>query len=205
MLRDIFTSTTKGYVCTPVFLSLFLSVCLSLCLSLSVSRIYQSLSQIWAKLGGQIECVIRWNWFDFGGDPDSIIFWFSKWFFTNERWWQKWYIARYLKRLWNVDGLWQNLVDEMCVDPHGSRTVNQNSTSSLTLQEVMDWGWLVHGFSAHRLITGLGFPTLVMWQRTLTMCSLMVSGGWSRIQGLPECSVPQYRPQACCSNSEVAA
>ena len=48
--------------------------------------------------------------------------------------------------------------------------------SFLTLQEVMDLGWLVHGFSTHRLIAGFGIPTLVVWQRRLTMCSLMVAG-----------------------------
>ena len=52
-----------------------------------------------------------------------------------------------------------------------------NQNSSLTLQEVMDLGWLVHGFSAHRLIAGLGIPTLVVWQRRLTMCLLVVAGG----------------------------
>ena len=46
---------------------------------------------------------------------------------------------------------------ETCVGPHGSATLNQNSTSSLTLQEVMDIGWLVHGLSTHSLITGLVF------------------------------------------------
>ena len=34
--------------------------------------------------------------------------------------------------------------DETCVGPCGSRTVNQNSTKCMTLQEVMDFGWLVH-------------------------------------------------------------
>ena len=42
---------------------------------------------------------------------------------------------------------------------------------------VMDLRWLVHGFSTHRLIAGLGIPTLVIWQRRVTMCSLMVAGG----------------------------
>ena len=49
------------------------------------------------------------------------------------------------------------------------RTVNQN--------RLMDLGWLVHGFSAHKLIAGLDIPTLVVRQRRLTMCSLMVAGG----------------------------
>ena len=39
---------------------------------------------------------------------------------------------------------------------HGSGTENQRSISSLTLQEVMDLGRLVHYFSAHRLVAGLG-------------------------------------------------
>ena len=55
--------------------------------------------------------------------------------------------------------------------------------SSLTLQEVMDLGWLVHDFSTHRLIAGLGIPTLAVWQRRLTMSSLMVTGGWSTTAG----------------------
>ena len=49
--------------------------------------------------------------------------------------------------------------------------------SSLILQDAMDLGWLVHGFSANRLIVELGIPMLVMWQRRLIMCSLMVVGG----------------------------
>ena len=63
-----------------------------------------------------------------------------------------------------------------CVGPHGSGTVTRIALSSLTLQEVMDLGGLVHGFNAHRLIAGLGVPTLVVWQRRLTM-SLLVAGG----------------------------
>ena len=35
----------------------------------------------------------------------------------------------------------------------------------------MDLGWLVHGFTTHRLITGPGIPTLAVWQRRLTTCS----------------------------------
>ena len=65
---------------------------------------------------------------------------------------------------------------ETCIGPHGSGTVNQNSTSSLTLQEVMDLKWLVHGFITCRLIARLGIPTLVVQQRRMTMCSLMVAG-----------------------------
>ena len=71
----------------------------------------------------------------------------------------------------------------MCVGLHGSGTVNQNSTkalSSFILQEVMDLGWLVHCFSAHRLITGLGIPTLLVWQKRLSMCSN--DGCWRMIQ-----------------------
>ena len=68
---------------------------------------------------------------------------------------------------------------EICVGLHGSRAVNQNNTKflDLTLEEVMDFGWLVHGFSTHSLITGFGIPMLVVWQRRLTMSLLMVAGG----------------------------
>jgi len=44
----------------------------------------------------------------------------------------------------------------------------------------MALGWLVDGFSAHRLITGLGIPTMVVWQKRLTMCSN--DGCWRMIQ-----------------------
>ena len=66
---------------------------------------------------------------------------------------------------------------DTCVGPHRSGTVNQNSTTFLDIEEVMDLGWLVHSFSTHRLITGLGIPTLVVSQWRLTMCSLMFAGG----------------------------
>ena len=55
--------------------------------------------------------------------------------------------------------------DETCVGPHGSGTVNQNSNKFLDFEEVMDLGWPVHGFSAHRLIAGLSIPTLMLWQK----------------------------------------
>ena len=35
----------------------------------------------------------------------------------------------------------------------------------------------------HKLIAGLGIPTLAVWQRRLTMCSLIVAGGCSRTAG----------------------
>ena len=66
---------------------------------------------------------------------------------------------------------------ETCVGPHGSGTVNQNSTKFLDFTRSHGLGWSVHAFSTHRLITGLGFPMLAVWQRRLTMCSLMVPGG----------------------------
>ena len=61
---------------------------------------------------------------------------------------------------------------ETCVGPLGSGTVNQNRT-----KKSCGFRWLVPGFSTHKLITGLGIPMLVVWQRRLTMCSLMVAGG----------------------------
>ena len=60
--------------------------------------------------------------------------------------------------------------------PMGLELLTRIALSSLTLQEVMDLEWLVHGFSTHKLIAGLGIPTLVVWQRRLTMCSLIVAG-----------------------------
>ena len=61
---------------------------------------------------------------------------------------------------------------ETCVGPLGSGTVNQNRT-----KKSCGFRWLVPGFSTHRIITGLGIPMLVVWQRRLTMWSLMVAGG----------------------------
>ena len=64
----------------------------------------------------------------------------------------------------------------MCVGPDGSGTVNLNSTKFLYFAR--SYGHrVVHGFSAYRLIARLGIPTLVVWQRRMTMCSLMVVGG----------------------------
>ena len=65
---------------------------------------------------------------------------------------------------------------ETCVGPHGSGSVNQNSTKFLDFARSHGLGWLVHGFSTHKLIAGLGIPTLVVWQMRLTMSS-MVAGG----------------------------
>ena len=65
---------------------------------------------------------------------------------------------------------------EMCVGPHGSGTMNQNSTKFLDFARSHGLGWLVHDFCGHRLIAGLGISMLVVWQRRLTMCSLMVTG-----------------------------
>ena len=70
---------------------------------------------------------------------------------------------------------------ETCVGPHGSGTVNQNSTKFLDFARSHGLVVAVHGFSAHKLIAGLGIPsgvaTLAVWQRRLTTCSLMVPGG----------------------------
>ena len=66
---------------------------------------------------------------------------------------------------------------ETCVGPHGSGTVNQNSIKLLDFAISHGLGWLVHSLSTHRLMAGLGIPTLVVWKRRLTMCSLMVTGG----------------------------
>ena len=63
---------------------------------------------------------------------------------------------------------------ETYVRPRGSGTVNQNSTKFRDFARSLG---LVHGFSTHRLIAGLGIPLLVVWQRRLTMCSFMGNGG----------------------------
>ena len=56
----------------------------------------------------------------------------------------------------------------------------------------MDLEWLVHGFSNHRLIAGLGIPMLVVWQRRMTTCGKgegvdnVLVGRWWRM-------IPNYR------------
>ena len=50
--------------------------------------------------------------------------------------------------------------------PMGLELCTRIALSSLTLQEVMDLGWLVHGSSTHRLIAGLAIPMLVVWERS---------------------------------------
>ena len=66
---------------------------------------------------------------------------------------------------------------ETCVVPMGLKLCTRIALSSLIFfQVVVDLGWLVYGFSAHRLIAGLGIPTLVMWQRRLSMCSIGAGG-----------------------------
>ena len=66
---------------------------------------------------------------------------------------------------------------ETCVGPHGSGTMNQNSTKFLDFAR--SHGLRVAGswFSAHKHITGLCIPMLAVRQRRLTMSSLMVAGG----------------------------
>ena len=52
---------------------------------------------IQVKLGGHGGCVKRTNWFDFGEDTDTSVFFLSfKWFFAIERWGQKLWRAWYL-------------------------------------------------------------------------------------------------------------
>ena len=66
---------------------------------------------------------------------------------------------------------------ETCVGPHGSGIVNLNSTKLHDFARShglrVDGSWV----SALMLIAGLGIPTLVVWQRRLTMCSLIFTGG----------------------------
>ena len=66
---------------------------------------------------------------------------------------------------------------ETCVGPRGSGTVNQNNTKFLDFAR--SYGLRVAGswFRTHKLIAGLGIPTLVVWQSRLTMCSLMAFEG----------------------------
>ena len=49
----------------------------------------------------------------------------------------------------------------------------------MTLQEVMDLGWLVHGFSSHRLMAGLGIPAGGVAKEIEHM---LVDGHWRMIQ-----------------------
>ena len=65
---------------------------------------------------------------------------------------------------------------ETCVGLHGSGTLKQNSTKFFDFVRSHGIRGLVHDFSTHRLITGLDIPMLVVWQRRLTMCSLMFAG-----------------------------
>ena len=66
---------------------------------------------------------------------------------------------------------------ETCVSPHGSGTVNLNSTKYLDFAR--SHGLRVAGswFQRPQAHRGLGIPTLAVWQRRLTMFSLMVAGG----------------------------
>ena len=60
---------------------------------------------------------------------------------------------------------------EKCVRPQGSGTVNQKSTKFLDFTRCH--GLRVAGlwFQRPRLIAGLGFPTLVVWQRRVVVGS----------------------------------
>ena len=44
----------------------------------------------------------------------------------------------------------------------------------------MDLGWLVHGFSTHGLITGLGITTLVVAAKEID--HVLIDGHWRMIQ-----------------------
>ena len=63
---------------------------------------------------------------------------------------------------------------ETCVGPHGSETVNQNSPKFLDFAR--SHGLSVAG-SWFQRPQALGIPTQAVWQRRLTMSSLMVGGG----------------------------
>ena len=77
-----FTLLPRHGVWMEVMFSL-LSVCL--CLFVCVQDISKSCGWIRTKSGGEVGCVTRTKWLDFGEDPnlDPIIF-FLKWFFTIE-------------------------------------------------------------------------------------------------------------------------
>ena len=66
---------------------------------------------------------------------------------------------------------------ETCVGPYGSGTVNQNGTKFLDFPRSHGLRVADSWFQHPRLIDGLGIPMLVVWQRRLNMCSLMVAGG----------------------------
>ena len=72
---------------------------------------------------------------------------------------------------------------ETCLGPNGFATVNQNSTKFLDFTRSrglrVAGSWLQHP-QTH---AGLGIPTLMVWQRRLTTCSLIVAGELSRTTG----------------------
>ena len=55
--------------------------------------------------------------------------------------------------------------------------------SSVTSEGVVDLGWLVHDFSRHHQIPVFAIPLLVVWERRLTLCLLMVALGCSETAG----------------------
>ena len=66
---------------------------------------------------------------------------------------------------------------ETCVDPNGSGTVNQNSTKFFDFARSHGLRVAVSWFQRPQAHRWTGIPMLAVWQRRLTICSLMVAGG----------------------------
>ena len=66
---------------------------------------------------------------------------------------------------------------ETFVGPHGSGTANQNRIKFLDFPRSHGLRVADSWFQHPRLIDGFGIPMLVVWQRRLTMSSLMITGG----------------------------
>ena len=81
---------------------------------------------------------------------------------------------------------------EMRIGPHWAGRVNENSTKFLDFARSRELRVAGLWFQRLQPNRGRGIPTLVAWQRRLTMCLLMVTGRCCRTARSTECSVLQY-------------